>query len=91
MRAEHLDAFAGTLSAEGIGYERGADEEGRPTLIVPDQTTESIGRLAFSVGVALDELSLRRASLEDAFMELTRDDVQYQSRPAGNQGGHHAR
>lgn len=91
VRAEHLDAFAGTLSAEGIGYERGADEENRPTLIVPDQTTESIGRLAFSVGVALDELSLRRASLEDAFMELTRDDVQYQSRPAGNQGGHHAR
>ncbi|MDV2433866.1 hypothetical protein RAE05_11280, partial [Corynebacterium tuberculostearicum] len=46
-------------------------------LEVANQTTDFLGQLAYSTGVPLNELSLKRASLEDAFMELTGDSVQY--------------
>ena len=36
-----------------------------------------IGRLAARHGVALAELTPQRVSLEDAFMELTRDSVEF--------------
>ena len=41
--------------------------------------TETVGRLAAAHGIALFELTARSASLEEAFMELTRDDVEYQA------------
>jgi ABC-2 type transport system ATP-binding protein len=37
----------------------------------------TIGDLAFDKGVRLHELSPLQASLEQAFMELTRDSVEY--------------
>ena len=37
------------------------------------------GRLAAAHGIALSELIPVRASLEEAFMELTRDSVEYQA------------
>ncbi len=40
-------------------------------------TTDRVGYLAAGVGAVIQELSLRRASLEEAFMELTADSVQY--------------
>ena len=45
--------------------------------MISNQTTDFVGQLAYSTGVPLNELSLKRASLEDAFMELTGDAVQY--------------
>lgn len=39
--------------------------------------TDRVGYLAAGVGAVIQELSLRRASLEEAFMELTADSVQY--------------
>ncbi|MGA5843757.1 ABC transporter ATP-binding protein, partial [Streptomyces pseudogriseolus] len=38
-----------------------------------------IGALAAAGGVELHELSPRQASLEQAFMDLTRDAVEYQA------------
>ena len=38
-----------------------------------------VGRLAAAHGIALSELIPVRASLEEAFMELTRDSVEYQA------------
>ena len=40
-------------------------------------TTEEIGDLAFSEGIRLHELTTVRASLEEAFMELTAGSVEY--------------
>ncbi|MET8953670.1 ABC transporter ATP-binding protein [Streptomyces sp. NPDC004393] len=40
---------------------------------------ERIGRIAADNGIALAELTPQRASLEEAFMELTRDAVEYQA------------
>ncbi len=38
-----------------------------------------VGRLAAAHGIALSELIPVRASLEEAFMELTQDSVEYQA------------
>jgi ABC-2 type transport system ATP-binding protein len=38
---------------------------------------EEIGDLAFGEGVRLHELTMVKASLEEAFMELTADSVEY--------------
>ncbi len=40
-------------------------------------TAEQIGDLAAGEGIAVHELTPQQASLEDAFMELTRDDVEF--------------
>ncbi len=77
VRSDHLDAFSSALRAEGIAFTESIDEEGRPRLVISNQTTDFVGQLAYSTGVPLNELSLKRASLEDAFMELTGDAVQY--------------
>ena len=77
VRSDHLDAFGSALRAEGISFTESTDEEGRPRLVIANQTTDFVGQLAYSTGVPLNELSLKSASLEDAFMELTGDAVQY--------------
>ncbi|WP_217196506.1 ATP-binding cassette domain-containing protein [Streptomyces buecherae] len=52
--------------------------DGRPdTLRVTGADGERIGRTAAAHGIPVFELTPRRASLEEAFMELTRDAVEY--------------
>lgn len=45
------------------------------------------GELAARHGIVLHELVTRQASLEEAFMELTRDAADYRPRPAGTAAG----
>ena len=52
------------------------------TLEVRDTTAERVGELALAHGVLLHELHARSASLEEAYMSLTRDAVEYRSEPA---------
>ena len=47
------------------------------TLLVRGLTTDAIGDIAFEQGIRVHELSVLRASLEEAFMELTADSVEY--------------
>ncbi len=49
------------------------------TLEIRGTTAEKIGETAASHGIVLHELTGMQASLEDAFMELTRGDVEYKS------------
>ncbi|MFC6014901.1 ABC transporter ATP-binding protein [Plantactinospora solaniradicis] len=58
---------------------RGAEVTGvDPGLFqVAGLTAEAIGDLALAGGVAVHELTPRRASLEEAYMELTREAVEY--------------
>ena len=44
---------------------------------VRGMSTEQVGDLAFAEGIRLHELATVRASLEEAFMELTADSVEY--------------
>ncbi|HEY2669453.1 MAG TPA: ATP-binding cassette domain-containing protein [Rugosimonospora sp.] len=46
-------------------------------LIVTGATVEEVGDLAYRLGVHLHELSTREASLEEAYLELTADSVEY--------------
>jgi ABC-2 type transport system ATP-binding protein len=46
---------------------------------VRGMSTEQIGDLAFGEGIRLHELTTVRASLEEAFMELTADSVEYRA------------
>ncbi|XVV17745.1 ABC transporter ATP-binding protein [Actinoplanes sp. CA-131856] len=74
VRADDPAVFARRLSAAGAGVQEGLEA----SLVVSGMSAGDIGRLAAFHGVVLSELTPRRASLEDVFMELTRDSVDYQ-------------
>jgi ABC-2 type transport system ATP-binding protein len=75
VRAEGLDALGATLTEAGARVKTGPDA----SLEVTGMTSMAIGRLAASTGAVLFELAPQRASLEEAFMELTHDSVEYQT------------
>jgi ABC-2 type transport system ATP-binding protein len=56
---------------------------GEAELIVTGATVEQVGDLAHELGVRLHELSTREASLEQAYLELTADSLQYAGPAAG--------
>ncbi len=57
-----------------------SDEPG--VLEIAGTTPEKVGDLAASNGITLHELTLVQASLEEAFMEMTRDDVEFKAAAA---------
>jgi ABC-2 type transport system ATP-binding protein len=54
-----------------------AATDGDGALLVRGMTTEVVGDIAFEQGIRLHELSVMRASLEEAYMEVTADSVEY--------------
>ncbi|WPF65898.1 MULTISPECIES: ABC transporter ATP-binding protein [unclassified Corynebacterium] len=76
---EELERLASALRAMGRDAQPGVDEENRPVLTVTGTTTDELGRVAFEQGIALSELTEQRASLEDAFMDITGGAVQYRT------------
>jgi ABC-2 type transport system ATP-binding protein len=46
-------------------------------LLVKGSSTAEVGERVAAAGLVLHELTLRRASLEEAFMEITKQDVEY--------------
>ena len=73
VRTPSPDQLALALAAKG--GEATADSDG--TLLVRGLTTDAIGDIAFEQGIRVHELSALRASLEEAFMELTASSVEY--------------
>jgi ABC-2 type transport system ATP-binding protein len=73
VRTPQVDALAKAVAAAGGTATSGGDE----TLVVQGLSTDQVGDAAFAAGVLLHELSTHRASLEQAFMELTADSVEY--------------
>jgi ABC-2 type transport system ATP-binding protein len=74
--------LAGLLAGEGVTV--ASAEPGR--LRVTGMSSDEIGRRAAGAGVTLFELSPIEASLEDAFMALTRDAVEYRTSRSGDAG-----
>jgi ABC-2 type transport system ATP-binding protein len=68
---------AAAVGNGGNGGGRDAAADGAPGLIVTGLEAPRIGELAASASVVLYELTPRLASLEEAFMELTADSVEY--------------
>ncbi|TMR40994.1 ABC transporter ATP-binding protein [Actinomadura geliboluensis] len=75
VRSPHADVLGRRLTAAGATV-RARGEDG---LAVTGLDSAGVGALAATAGVELHELTVRQASLEQAFMDLTRDSVQYAS------------
>ena len=73
VRSPELERLRVELSGPGITF---ADAE-RGALEVHGLTAEQVGDAAAAAGIALHELSPQQASLEEAFMNLTRDELEF--------------
>jgi ABC-2 type transport system ATP-binding protein len=69
------DSLVLAIAAEGGGAT--AQKDG--TLLVQGMAADKIGDIAFEKGIRLHELATVRASLEEAFMELTASSVEYRA------------
>jgi ABC-2 type transport system ATP-binding protein len=76
VRTPQPDALARAVESAG-GASAGVADGEPGALEVRGLTEERIGDIAFAHGVRLHHLSPSRASLEQAFMELTADSVDY--------------
>jgi ABC-2 type transport system ATP-binding protein len=74
VRTPQLDALAKVLRESGISVTDLPHEE---ALLVTGAGTETVGEIAAASGLVLHELALQRGSLEEAFMEITKQDVEY--------------
>jgi ABC-2 type transport system ATP-binding protein len=72
VRSPQLAELASVLRAEGA-----ATTEDAGALVVSGLETARVGELAAAHQITLHELSPRRASLEEAFFELTDESIEY--------------
>lgn len=75
VRSTDLETLMNALAAEGVQLKR----LDATTMEVTGPEPAIIGRRALEAGVVLSELRPMQRTLEDAYMELTRDAVEYQS------------
>ncbi|MGH9091113.1 MAG: ABC transporter ATP-binding protein [Acidimicrobiales bacterium] len=73
VRSPQLARLRDALEREGAATT--VEEDG--SMSVRGLDAEAIGELAADLSVALHELSMQAASLEEAYMELTEDSVEY--------------
>jgi ABC-2 type transport system ATP-binding protein len=75
VRSPHAADLAALVSADGATV--GSPEPG--TLELSGIAAERVGEIACAHGLVLHELSPRSATLEEAYMSLTQDAVEYRS------------
>jgi len=76
VRSPQLDLLRQVLTEAGIAVD---DDEAASALLVRGAASEVVGELAAKNGITLHELSSQQGSLEDAYMKLTDDAVQYRA------------
>ncbi|MEU4801578.1 ATP-binding cassette domain-containing protein [Actinosynnema sp. NPDC023587] len=79
VRSPHADKLGALLVDKGFTVHEDADT----LLTVSGASSDQIGDIAASAGVVLHELSPQRGSLEEAFMRLTGDSVEYHAVETG--------
>lgn len=82
VRTPHVEKLLDALSADGA----------RPRQVdgyveVDDMTTDAVGDLAAANQITVHELFQQRSSLEAAFMEMTKDSVEYHATGETSMGG----
>lgn len=77
VRSPQAELLRQTLTARGFDVR--ADAQSGETVLVNEAETEVIGELAAENGIVLHELSTQRGSLEDAFMQITGQDVEFRT------------
>jgi ABC-2 type transport system ATP-binding protein len=75
VRSPHLSDLEKALKKEKLSFVR--KDKG---LQVTGATTDAVGKLAFAAKLSVLELSSQKASLEEAFLELTADSQEYRAR-----------
>jgi ABC-2 type transport system ATP-binding protein len=84
VRSPQLDRLRSVLTSSGLTVrEDGIGVDGVASLAVVGTTTDAIGEIAGQNGIVLHELASQRGSLEEAFMKLTGDTVEYHGVGAG--------
>jgi ABC-2 type transport system ATP-binding protein len=85
VRTPQRDVLATAVTAAGGTVSNSGDE-----LAVRGLTEDQVAELAFANGVRVQHLAPTKVSLEQAFMELTADSVDYHSElPAGREPAQH--
>ncbi|MDQ2894412.1 MAG: ATP-binding cassette domain-containing protein [Actinomycetota bacterium] len=80
VRCLQLDDLTVALTRAGAVVTPGIEN----SIDVTGMDSNGIGELAASHGFILHELATQQASLEDAFMDLTHDSVEFRTTPAGS-------
>ncbi len=75
VRSPELERLRGELAGPSVTF---ADAE-RGALEVQGLTAEEVGEAAAGAGIALHELTPQQASLEEAFMNLTREELEFEA------------
>ncbi|MCQ6552760.1 ATP-binding cassette domain-containing protein [Streptomyces sp. C10-9-1] len=78
LRTPQREQFLDALSGAGLAAAEAQDG----VLEVDGSTTEALGELAAEHRIVLHELSAQRASLEEAFMQMTAGSVEYHAHSA---------
>ncbi|MFF2606698.1 ABC transporter ATP-binding protein [Arthrobacter koreensis] len=81
VRTDDADALAAALAGDGVEIRREAADE----LTVLGLPARRIAETAFSRGILVTGLIPQQETLEDAYMELTGGEVEYQSQQLGAQ------
>jgi ABC-2 type transport system ATP-binding protein len=79
VRSTHPDALAALLRSPDVTVSRAEDG----ALTVSGLSTDQIGTAAGTAGITLLELTAQPASLEEAFMDMTRDAVEFRAPTTG--------
>jgi ABC-2 type transport system ATP-binding protein len=78
-RSTDPEALAALLRSRDVAV----SEDGDGALAVSGVSTDQVGRLAGAAGITLLELTAQQASLEEAFVDLTRDAVEFRAPSTG--------
>jgi ABC-2 type transport system ATP-binding protein len=76
VRSPQLDLLRQVLTEAGIDAD---DDAAAAALLVRGAACEVVGELAARNGITLHQLTSQQVSLEDAYMKLTEDTVQYRA------------
>jgi ABC-2 type transport system ATP-binding protein len=79
VRSTDPDALAALLRSRDAAVSGTGDG----ALAVSGMSTDQVGRLAGAAGITLLELTAEQASLEEAFIDLTRDAVEFRAPATG--------
>jgi len=80
VRSPQASDLAQALGGDGVTV----SSDGSGVLAVSGRTSEQIAEIAFARGLLLYELTPVQASLEEAFMAMTSEDVEYHATRAGD-------
>ena len=74
MRTPHVDEFTQAARSENV---QATFDPQQGVFLIDGLRAPQVGDLAASLGITVHELHEKRASLEEAFMALTDQDVEY--------------